>query len=214
MKAKLIRKRLFAGIICLGLTGNLFLYNVSAAEAGQDSSTAKSALENQSGSSGKEENGQEQISAAGVRNTASQDENREPPAPDDSDQPDKPSQADKPGQSDNSGQPENSGQSDNPGQPDKDQQGQEPAAVSISREEMSKGLESGQEFQVSLILKNTSPNTDLKNVKLQIETPEGLAMAAEQKTGTIKVGSLAADETKKVAVSYPPENFLEMSPHW
>ena len=200
MKAKLIRKRLFAGIICLGLTGNLFLYNVSAAEAGQDSSTAKSALENQSGSSGKEENGQEQISAAGVRNTASQDENREPPAPDDSDQPDKPSQADKPGQSDNSGQPENSGQSDNPGQPDKDQQGQEPAAVSISREEMSKGLESGQEFQVSLILKNTSPNTDLKNVKLQIETPEGLAMAAEQKTGTIKVGSLAADETKKVAV--------------
>ena len=65
---------------------------------------------------------------------------------------------------------------------------------------MSKGLESGQEFQVSLILKNTSPNTDLKNVKLQIETPEGLAMAAEQKTGTIKVGSLAADETKKVAV--------------
>ena len=31
MKAKLIRKRLFAGIICLGLTGNLFLYNVSAA---------------------------------------------------------------------------------------------------------------------------------------------------------------------------------------
>ena len=60
MKAKLIRKRLFAGIICLGLTGNLFLYNVSAAEAGQDSSTAKSALENQSGSSGKEENGQEQ----------------------------------------------------------------------------------------------------------------------------------------------------------
>ena len=200
MKAKLIRKRLFAGIICLGLTGNLFLYNVSAAEDGQDSSTAKSALENQSGSSGKEENGQEQISAAGVRNTASQDENREPPAPDDSGQPDKPSQADKPGQSDNSGQPENSGQSDNPGQPDKDQQGQEPTAVSISREEMSKGLESGQEFQVSLILKNTSPNTDLKNVKLQIETPEGLAMAAEQKTGTIKVGSLAADETKNVAV--------------
>ena len=95
MKAKLIRKRLFAGIICLGLTGNLFLYNVSAAEAGQDSSTAKSALENQSGSSGKEENGQEQISAAGVRNTASQDENQEPPAPDDSGQPDKPSQADK-----------------------------------------------------------------------------------------------------------------------
>ena len=41
MKAKLIRKRLFAGIICLGLTGNLFLYNVSAAEAGQASSTAK-----------------------------------------------------------------------------------------------------------------------------------------------------------------------------
>ena len=171
MKAKLIRKRLFAGIICLGLTGNLFLYNVSAAEPDRTAARQKAHWKISPAAVERRRTDRSRYlqQVSGIQPLRMKTRNRllrMTPAS-------RISQSSRQtGQSDNSGQPENSGQSDNPGQPDKDQQGQEPAAVSISREEMSKGLESGQEFQVSLILKNTSPNTDLKNVKLQIETTE------------------------------------------
>ena len=63
---------------------------------------------------------------------------------------------------------------------------------------MKKGIRAGDKFPVTIKLKNNHKDKKLINVRLQVDSADGISLAAGQKTDQIKVGNLEPEEEKKV----------------
>ena len=81
--------------------------------------------------------------------------------------------------------------------------------ITITRGKMKKGIRAGDKFPVTIKLKNNHKDKKLINVRLQVDSADGISLAAGQKTDQIKVGNLEPEEEKKVKIKLVADQLPE-----
>lgn len=184
MKRTGIGRKIMAALVCAGLAGNLLASAVWAAGI-----TAEETKEIQKEWEGASSDG----SAAGSE--AARDEDARFASFEQGAQENSPEEDEPEAESSVTGTP-----NPRPDPSEEELQIIDGSGIVISREDMKESIKAGEEFSVVILIKNTYQKAKLKNVRLQLEMPQGISINADQKTDTMDVKDLSPGQERKVTV--------------